>query len=90
MGLNPQEVDNVIEVPIPKMTKEVRENMIKVAKKSAEAIKERVRSVRRDAMQKIKKMKNEGISEDDVHRMEKEVSVALVSIIMNIVANCDR
>jgi ribosome recycling factor len=63
----------VIEVPIPKLTKEVRENLIKTAKKSAETIRERVRGVRRDAMTKIKKSKGEGVSEDDVHRQEKQV-----------------
>ncbi len=74
MGLNPQESENVIEVPVPKMTKEVRENLVKNIKKSAEGYRERIRGVRRDAISKVKKQKGEsGVSEDDIHKKEKEV-----------------
>lgn len=74
MGLNPQESENVIEVPVPKMTKEVRENLVKNTKKSAEGYRERIRGVRRDAISKVKKQKGEsGVSEDDIHKKEKEV-----------------
>lgn len=80
MGLNPQESDNVIEVPVPKMTKEVRENLVKNIKKSAEGYRERIRGVRRDAISKVKKQKGEsGVSEDDIHKKEKEVQFYIFS-----------
>ncbi|KAL0491282.1 ribosome-recycling factor [Acrasis kona] len=72
LGLNPQEMDMVIQVPIPKLTKEVRDNLVKNAKKQAEVTKENIRGVRRNSMNSLKKAKK-SVSEDLVFKLEKQL-----------------
>jgi len=71
LGFNPQQInDNSIDIPIPKMTKEMRENVVKNAKKAAEASKDKIRDIRRNGMTKIKAQK-EGASKDDIFHDEQ-------------------
>jgi ribosome recycling factor len=50
--------------------------MVKLVKGMAEDAKVRVRACRRDALESLKKAEKDGlISEDDLHRDEKEVQV---------------
>ncbi|KAG2387062.1 hypothetical protein C9374_002097 [Naegleria lovaniensis] len=71
IGLNPQQInENSIDIPIPKMTKEMRETVLKNVKKVAETFKEKVRDIRRNAMTKIKGQK-EGASKDDIFHDEQ-------------------
>ncbi|EFC50029.1 predicted protein, partial [Naegleria gruberi] len=71
LGLNPQQInENSIDIPIPKMTKEMRENVVKNAKKIAEGAKDKIRDLRRNGMTKIKAQK-EGASKDDIFHDEQ-------------------
>ncbi|KAF0984461.1 hypothetical protein FDP41_000360 [Naegleria fowleri] len=71
MGLNPQQInENSIDIPIPKMTKEMRETVLKNVKKVAETFKEKIRDIRRSAMSKLKGQK-EGASKDDIFHDEQ-------------------
>jgi len=73
LGFNPQAKANVIDVPVPKMTMEIRESVVKMMKRNAENAKERIRGVRRDGMNAIKKIKN--APKDDVFKLEKEMQI---------------
>lgn len=74
LGINPAVNGKVIRLPLPDLTQERRKELVKVVKGMAEEGKVRVRSVRRDAMEAIKKaQKDAKITEDDLHSMEKEI-----------------
>lgn len=77
LGLNPQvEEGGGIKVPLPRMSKEVREQLAKQLSKKAEACKQRIRQVRRKAMDKVKKGKDgkiAGISKDEAFANGKEI-----------------
>jgi ribosome recycling factor len=74
LGLNGSIEGKVIRLPIPSLTTERREQMVKMCKTLGEDARVRVRSARRDALEAIKKGEKDGsITEDDLHRMEKEI-----------------
>ncbi|KAL6472758.1 hypothetical protein MHYP_G00189460 [Metynnis hypsauchen] len=72
MKLNPEVEGTIIRVPIPKVTREHRENLAKLAKQFSNKAKESVRRVRSSALAQVKKSK-EGISEDTIRLIEKQV-----------------
>ncbi len=68
LGLNPVIDGQLIRLPIPTLTAERRQELVKVAHKYAEQSRVSVRNVRRDGMDALKKLEKNGeISEDD-HR----------------------
>ena len=76
LGLNPQTEGQVIRVPLPPLTQERRNDLVKTAAKYAEASKVAVRGVRRDGMETVKgweKDKKAEASQDDVKRWSDEV-----------------
>ncbi|XP_066507216.1 ribosome-recycling factor, mitochondrial [Hoplias malabaricus] len=72
MKLNPEVEGNIIRVPIPKVTREHRENLAKLAKQFSNKAKDSVRRVRSNALTQVKKAK-EGVSEDTIRLIEKQV-----------------
>lgn len=73
LGLNGSIEGKVIRLPIPVLSQERREQMVKMIKQMAEEGRVRVRSVRRDTIEVLKKGQKEGlITEDDLHRFEKD------------------
>lgn len=74
LGLNPASDGKVIRIPIPALTEERRKDLSKHVHKAAEEGRNHVRTVRRDANDKLKKMlKDHVISEDDEKRGLDEV-----------------
>lgn len=74
LGLNPQNDGQVVRIAIPPLTEERRREMVKVCQQAAEQGRVAIRNVRRDAIDKLRKMeKNSEISEDDLHRAQDEV-----------------
>lgn len=74
LGLNPATDGKVIRIPIPSLTEERRKELSKHVHKAAEEGRNHVRTVRRDANDKLKKMLKEHlISEDDEKRGLDEV-----------------
>lgn len=66
LGLNPQPEGSLIRVPIPEMTEERRNELVKVAHRYAEQARVAVRNVRRDGMDQVKKLEKRGdMSQDD-------------------------
>lgn len=62
LGLNPQPDGQIIRVPLPELSSERRQELVKIAGKYTEQARVAVRNVRRDAMDSIKKEK---LSEDE-------------------------
>jgi ribosome recycling factor len=73
LGLNPQNDGTIIRVNVPPLTEERRRNLVKQLKGEAENGKVAVRNIRKDINDKIKKLKTEGVSEDDMKTGEGEV-----------------
>jgi ribosome recycling factor len=73
LGLNPA-VDGVnIRVPLPELSRERRQEFVKRASVMAEEGRVQVRTIRRDAMDALKRAEKDGkISEDEHKRLEKE------------------
>ena len=66
LGLNPSRDGNVIRVPIPQLSEERRVELTKVAHKYAEQARVAARNVRRDGMDKLKRMERDSeISQDE-------------------------
>ena len=74
LGLNPMNDGVQIRIPLPPLSEERRVDLAKVAGKYTEESRVAVRNIRRDILDKVKKMKNDGeISEDDQKRYEDEI-----------------
>ena len=74
IGINPQNDGRVIRLIFPPLTEERRKDIVKDVRKIAEESKVAVRSIRRDAIEKLKAMKkNNEITEDDQANGEKKI-----------------
>jgi ribosome recycling factor len=74
LGLNPSVEGNLIRVPIPELSEERREELVKVAARYAEAARVAVRNVRRDGMEQLKKLEKDGtLSQDEQHKAAVQV-----------------
>jgi ribosome recycling factor len=59
----------LVRIPIPELNEERRQELSRVAGKYAEQAKIAVRNVRRDGMDKLKRMEKEGELSQDEHRL---------------------
>jgi ribosome recycling factor len=74
LGLNPAADGQLVRVPIPQLTTERRNELVKAAHKYAEGAKVGVRGVRRDGMEQIKAVeKKHEIGEDVAKTWHEEV-----------------
>ena len=74
IGINPNNDGRVIRLIFPPLTEERRKDLVKEIKKMTEDCKVAIRSVRRDAIEKLKGMKKDNlITEDDQANGEKKV-----------------
>jgi ribosome recycling factor len=74
IGLTPSNDGNLIRLSIPELTEERRKELVKVIRNLAEEGRVAIRNVRRDTMQHLREMKNDGeASSDDEHRAEVEL-----------------
>ncbi len=65
IGINPVTEGALIRLPVPELNEERRVELSKLAAQFAEKGRVAVRNVRKDGMDRIKKLKQEGMSEDD-------------------------
>ena len=73
LGLNPNNDGEVIRLIFPELNAERRKDLTKQVKKGAEEAKVAVRSIRRDAIEQVKKLKKDSlITEDDQHKAEDD------------------
>ena len=74
LGINPTNDGNVVRLTFPQLTEDRRKELAKEIKGLGEKAKVTVRNVRRDTMEKLKKMKkNSEITEDELADAEKKV-----------------
>jgi ribosome recycling factor len=73
IGLNPQNDGIQIRLNVPPLTEERRRDLVKKVKEEAERGRITIRNIRKDANEKIKKLKTDGVSEDEVKVGEGEV-----------------
>lgn len=73
IGINPQSDGKTICLIFPPLTEEKRKEIVKDVSKMAEDAKIALRSIRRDAIEKLKAMKKDGeLTEDDLKQAEKK------------------
>jgi ribosome recycling factor len=73
LGFNPQNNGEVLRIMVPPLTEERRRDLVKKAKTEVENAKVTVRNIRRSAMDSGKKLEKEGIPEDEIKTLEKEI-----------------
>ena len=74
LGLNPSNDGKIVRLVFPELNEERRKELTKVASKGAEETKVAIRSIRRDAIEQIKKLKkNSEITEDDQRDAEEDM-----------------
>lgn len=84
LSLNPQNDGQIIRINVPPLTEERRKDLVKRAYAEAENGKITIRNIRKDANEKIKKFKTEGVSEDDIKIGEGEVQKLTDSYIIKV------
>ena len=73
IGITPQNDGNMIRLFIPPLTEERRKEFVKRAQAEGEHSRVSIRTIRRDAMEHIKKLQKNGLSEDLCKDAEKNV-----------------
>lgn len=74
LGMNPSDDGRLIRVPIPPLTTERRQEMVKVLGVKAEDARISIRSARHELLKDAKALKDaKEITEDDIKRLEKQV-----------------
>lgn len=73
LGLNPQNNGEMIIISVPVLTEERRRDLVKKAKSEGEHAKVSVRNNRKDANDNVKKLGDEGLSEDRGKDIESEI-----------------
>jgi ribosome recycling factor len=73
IGITPQNDGNMIRLFMPPLTEERRKELVKRSQGEGEHSKVAIRSIRRDAMENIKKLQKNGLSEDLCKDAEKNV-----------------
>ena len=89
IGITPANDGKVIRLTFPALTEERRKELVKQIKKMAEDSKVAVRNIRRDAMDALKKMKNnKELSEDEHAICEKDVDKVISEAIEKVDKLC--
>ncbi len=73
LGLNPVTDGTLLRIPIPDLTADRRQELVKIAHKYAEAARVAVRHVRRDGHDILKKEKSGGMSEDQQRKLTDQI-----------------
>ncbi len=74
LGLNPTNDGNVVRVPIPELSEERRQDLLKLIKKFCEESRVAIRNIRRDANDHVKNLeKDHEISEDESHKVQDDI-----------------
>ena len=74
LGINPIIEGTLIRLPLPQLTEERRKEYLKMASKVSETTKVAVRNIRRDGIEKIKKLEKEKeIGQDDSKKFQEKI-----------------
>jgi ribosome recycling factor len=84
LGINPVTDGSILRLPIPELNEERRKELSKLAGNYTEQARIAVRNVRRDGMDKIKRLKSDGMSDDDAKIWSDEIQEITDSTIATI------
>ncbi len=85
LGINPSNDGKCIRLVFPELTEERRKELVKAVRKKGEDSKVAIRSIRRDAIEQIKKKKKDGeVTEDDQKKLEEQAQKLTDSTIKDI------
>ena len=84
LGVNPQNDGVIIRINVPPLTEERRKDLVKKVKAEAENGKIGIRNIRKDINEKIRKLKADGVSEDEMKTGEGEVQKITDSYIIKV------
>jgi ribosome recycling factor len=84
LGFNPQNDGEMVRINVPPLTEERRKILVKQAKSEGEDGKVRVRSIRKDTNESLRKLLKDGASEDAVKTAEDKVQVLTDSFIVKV------
>jgi ribosome recycling factor len=73
IGINPQNDGNYIRLFLPPLTEERRRELVKRCNSEGENGKVSIRNIRRDAIEQIKKLQKDGLSEDAAKESEADI-----------------
>ena len=73
LGFNPKNEGEILRIIVPPLTEERRRDLVKKAKTEAENAKISIRNIRRIANETAKKLKKDGIPEDEVEKLESDI-----------------
>jgi ribosome recycling factor len=73
LGVTPQNDGNIIRLFMPPLTEERRKEFVKRAGGEGEQSRVAIRNLRREAIEQIKKLQKDGLSEDEAKDAEKEI-----------------
>jgi ribosome recycling factor len=73
LGVTPQNDGHIIRLFMPPLTEERRREFVKRANGEGEHSKIAIRNIRRDAIEEIKKLQKDGLSEDEAKDAEKKI-----------------
>lgn len=85
LGINPLVEGNLIRLPLPQLTEERRVEFLKMAGKISENTKIAIRNIRRDGIEKVKKLeKDKEIGQDDSKKFQDNIESITTSQINSI------
>jgi ribosome recycling factor len=84
LGFNPQNDGEIVRINVPPLTEERRKILVKQAKSEGEEGKVRVRAIRKDTNESLRKLLKDGASEDAVKTAEDKVQVLTDSYITKV------
>jgi ribosome recycling factor len=73
LGFNPKNEGEILRIIVPPLTEERRRDLVKKAKSEAENAKISIRNIRRLANETAKKLKKDGVPEDEVDKLEVDI-----------------
>ena len=76
LGFNPQNNGEIVRILVPALTEERRKELAKKAKQEVENAKVNVRNIRRNANTDAKNLKDAGVSEDEIKKLETDIQKA--------------
>lgn len=88
IGLNPQNDGQIIRLFLPPLTEERRRELVKRVNGEGEHAKVAIRNIRRDAIENIKKLQKEGLSEDSAKDAEADVQAITDKFIVLVDKHC--
>ncbi|MFZ4563202.1 MAG: ribosome recycling factor [Bacteroidales bacterium] len=73
LGFNPKNEGEILRITVPPLTEERRRDLVKKARNEAENGKISIRNIRRIANETAKKLKKDGLPEDEIDKLEVDI-----------------